>query len=335
MKKYIVAGVFISILLMLTGCSSDNLSAVDPSNAEEILFEVPSGSTVTSVAKNLEDLKIINNDKAFKNYAIDNNMTNIKAGEYMLSKSMSSIEIIEKIYNGDNYKGIRIVVPEGFEAVQIASRIQENGLGAKEEFIALVNSPQKFASKYEFLQEDGVISLEGYLFPKTYHFKPETTMEEIVEAMLDQFSIVYENTIKSNYKKTGLTVNEVINLASVIEREAAIVEEMPLVSSVFYNRLSINMPLQSCATVQYILGERKAILSNAEIKIDSPYNTYIYKGLPKTPIASPGIAAIEAALNPAETDYVFFLSKNDGSGEQVYAVTYEEHLVNKNKYLSN
>lgn len=336
MNKKILTVIFLSLLMLLTGCSSsDKLEAVDSTNTEEVVFQVPAGSTVTAIAKTLAEENLIRSDKAFKDYAVDNEMTNIKAGDYLLSPSMSAIEILEKIYNGDNYKGIKIVVPEGFEANQIAQRIEDNGLGSKKTFLDLVNNPSKFVSKFEFLQGEDVLSLEGYLFPKTYHFKPGTTEEEMIIAMLSQFTPIYEATIKPNYEKTGLSVNQIVNLASVIEREAAIVEEMPLVSSVFYNRLEINMPLQSCATVQYILGERKAILSNTDIKIDSPYNTYIYNGLPKTPIASPGLAAIEAALMPESTDYLYFLAKNDGSGEQVYAVTYEEHLANKKKYLSN
>ena len=164
---------------------------------------------------------------------------------------------------------------------------------------------------------------EGYLFPDTYEFDASATGEDITKRMLLRFSEIWTDEYKNRAKELGMTMDEVVILASIIEREAGNEGEMGKVSSVFHNRLNIDMPLQSCATVQYILKERKSVLSVEDTKIDSPYNTYMYKGLPKGPIASPGKAAINAALYPETTDYLYFKVTSDGV--TVFSKTLEEH----------
>lgn len=334
MKKLVIFMLSLICMISTTGCSSkDDLAAVDPNDPTETIYELKSGSNITTVSEELEELGYIRKAKSFKKYAKENELIDIKAGDYLVSKSMSSIDILNKFVNGDNYKGVKILVPEGYEAVQIASKLEEQGLCSKEDFMKVVNNPQLFEDKYDFINDDELKTLEGYLFPRTYFFKKGESAEEIADEMLNQFNIIYQANIKPNMDKTNLSLKEVIILASVVEREAAIETEMPLVSSVFLNRLAINMPLQSCATVQYILGERKPILSTADTKIDSPYNTYKNAGLPVAAIASPGEKAIMSVLEPSDTKYLYFLAKNDGSKEQVYSETYEEHLKNKEKYL--
>ena len=149
---------------------------------------------------------------------------------------------------------------------------------------------------------------------------------------LDRFSEVYEEQqLESKIQESGLNINEFITLASIVEREAVKKEERPIIAGIFYNRLSIQMPLQSCATVQYILKERKPVLSIADTKIDSPYNTYLIKGLPPAPIASPGLDAILATSNPQHTKFLYFVAKGDGGHE--FSETYEQHLQAKKKYL--
>ena len=330
MRKYLI---FLLTLLLVACSGAGSLEAVDKNNTEEINYTIKSGSNLTIVANELEDLDIISDASSMIKYAKDNDLTNIKAGEYILSKSMTPIEILHKFHSGDVYKGTKIVVQEGLEAVQIAEKIEKAGLGSAEKFMYFVNNPSEFKTKYEFLNDDRIISLEGYLYPLTYHFKESDTEKDIIDKMLNSFNKVYYSDIVDNLSNTGKTLNEIIILASIVEREAALESEMPLVASVFQNRLDINMKLESCATVQYILKERKWILSNEEISIDSPYNTYKYGGLPITPIASPSLKAILAAMNPAESNYLFFLAKNDGTGEQVFSTTYAEHMQNRKKYL--
>lgn len=336
MKTNILVALTLSFLFIFTGCSgADKLAAIDASDTTEIIYELEPGSSVTSVSKELEELGYIKSSKEFKKYATENDMIDIKAGTYIIMKSMPATDILKKFVDGDDYKGNKILVPEGFEAIQIAQEIEAAGLGSKSKFMEIVGNPKLFSQKYDFLNDDKIQSLEGYLFPRTYYFKEGVTEEEMIDQMLSQFDIVYNTSLKPAMQDTDLSLNDIVILASVVEREAALEEEMPLVASVFLNRIDIGMSLQSCATVQYILGERKIILSSEDISIDSPYNTYLYRGLPVTAIASPGEKALMSVIEPDDTKYLYFLSKNDGSGEQVYSETYEEHLENKAKYLGN
>lgn len=333
MKKITI--LLMVMLSLLVGCTGPNnsMEPIDANDTTEFEYIVKSGSNLTSVSKELESLGYIRNAKSMVDYAQDKQMTNIKAGTYRISKSMSPADIVTMFFEGKVYRGKKFVVQEGLEAVQIAKKIQDEGLGKEEKFMELVNNPAHFSEEYPFLKDPKITSLEGYLYPLTYDFKETDGEEYIIRTMLNSFDNIYVTEIEPKLKNKDMTLNEVIILASIVEREAAVAEEMPLVASVFDNRLQINMPLQSCATVQYILKERKWILSNEEIAIDSPYNTYKYKGLPVTAIASPSIVAIRAVLEHPKTDYMYFLSKNDGTGSQIFAVTYEEHLKNKKKYL--
>ncbi len=189
-----------------------------------------------------------------------------------------------------------------------------------------------FVNEYEFLKDPKIITLEGFLFPDTYYISEDLNEEEIIKIFLDRFNQIYiENDISEHILEKNISLNDFITMASIVEREAVKPEERAIISGIFYNRLGIDMPLQSCATVQYILKERKPILSIADTKINSPYNTYINKGLPPTPIASPGLDAILATLNPNKTDYIYFVAKGDGGHE--FSKTYEEHLRAKKKYL--
>ena len=334
-KKHIIGMLIMVLALALAGCkgSEKKLDPVDAGDTTQIEFVIQNGSTLTAVSQDLNELGYIHSSKAMLEYATTNGMTNIKAGTYLISKSMSTPEMIDLFYGGNVYRGEKLVVQEGLEAVQIAAKVEELGLGSAERFTELVNSPELFSDRFEFLNDPQIKSLEGYLFPLTYHFKSTDGEEYIIKEMLKGFENVYETKIKDKLKQSQMNLAEVIIMASIVEREAAIEDEMPLVASVFENRLKIGMPLQSCATVQYIIKERKWILSNEETAIDSPFNTYKYTGLPIGAIASPSLKAILAVIEHPDTDYMYFLSKNDGTGQQVYSKTYEEHLVNKKKYL--
>ena len=170
--------------------------------------------------------------------------------------------------------------------------------------------------------------MEGYLFPDTYEVPKKYGVEKMIKVMLSNFNqIAIENKFTDRAEKIGFSLNEIIILASIIEKEAKFNDEKNKVSSVFYNRLKINMKLQSCATIQYILGEPKEGLDENDLKIDSPYNTYLYKGLPPGPICNPGLDSIIAALEPAEEDYLFFVLGDNG--RHIFSKTYQEHLKNK------
>jgi len=302
---------------------------IESNNPRNISIEIPSGSTSGEIAKILKENGLIRDEFIFKIVLKTAKVeSNLKAGYYTLNTSMSVEDIIAELSKGgQNTNVIRFTIPEGYELKHMAEKLSDEGLIDADRFMELVSDKRNFEEKYTFLKEleDGQ-SLEGYLFPSTYEIYIGSTEEEIIEKMLSKFQQVYEDVIKEDMDNVDMTLNEVVTLASIIEREAKRDDERELISGVFHNRLKINMPLQSCATVQYALGERKEKLTEKDTQIDSVYNTYIHNGLPPAPIASPGEKSLKAAVNPADVDYLYFRAKEDGSGGHIFSVTYEEHL---------
>ncbi|MCT4621517.1 MAG: endolytic transglycosylase MltG [Marinisporobacter sp.] len=305
------------------------IEPVNRNNNEEVMINIPMGVSTKQIARILYKEDMVNSEWAFrilsKKSKADGKM---KAGNYFLKKNMSSEEIIKKLVNGDTVKDtIKVTIPEGFELEQIAKRLEEKGLTTEKEFINIAENED---FDYAFLEDlpAGKNRLEGFLFPDTYEIAKNDTPKEIIIKMLNRFDNIFVDEYYKRAEELNMTVNDIVTLASIIEREAKVDKERSIVSSVFYNRIEKRMPLQSCATVQYILGERKARLTLKDIAIDSPYNTYKQDGLPPKPIASPGKASIEAALYPNKTDYLYFVvSKN---GEHHFSKTYKEHLKAKN-----
>lgn len=305
--------------------------AIDPNNNEIVYLEVPKGSSSGQIGQLLVESNLIKNELAFKlKTRLENNSAQYKAGYYSLSQSMSMDEIMEMIKKGSALT-VRFTIPEGYDIKRTSERLVSEGLIDASEFL---NQIENGTFEYYFLTDapKGKHRLEGYLYPDTYEVFPNATEEEIINKMLSRFDEVFTMEYKEQLSKSGLSINELITLASIIEREAIIPADRPIIASVFYNRLKIDMPLQSCATVQFILGDQKAKLSLDDIAIVSPYNTYTISGLPPGPICSPGIESIKAALYPTQTGYLYFLAKGDGS--TVFSVTYEDFLVNKAKYIN-
>ena len=244
---------------------------------------------------------------------------------------MDVYDIIDELVKGaKNENVVQFTIPEGYEIRQIADKLSEQGLVDKDRFLELVSDKKYFEDKYLFLKElEEGQGLEGFLFPSTYEVYIDATEEEIIDKMLSLFYEVYEQNIKEGMGKYKLNLNELVTLASIIEREGKLDEERELISAVFHNRLNQGMLLQSCATVQYALGERKERLSDKDTQIQSVFNTYIHEGLPPYPIASPGKASLVAAINPADVDYLFYFALQDGS--HVFTRTYNEHLRLQNE----
>ena len=203
-------------------------------------------------------------------------------------------------------------------------------MGKKSDFEELIKNPSAFYDEFDFLNEKDIKTLEGFLYPSTYYFDEDSNPKDIIKEMVKLFDKNYTEELQNKQKERKLTLQEVVNLASIVEKEAVLDEDRPIIASVFYNRLEKDMPLQSDATLQYIFDARKKRMTYNDLKIDSPYNTYIEKGLPPTPIANPGIKSIEAVLYPEETDYLYFVADIDGGN--VYSKTYEEHQKNVAKY---
>jgi UPF0755 protein len=337
-KRILIRNITIFVVLILLICAYggfkyyDSLKLpVDQKNTESILINIPKGAATSKIANILRDNDLIRNELYFRFISKQRKIeAEYKAGDYKLSKAMNVNEIIDKLIKGDTYQEtVKFTIPEGFELKQIVDKLannQELNIN-KEKFLDIIENED---FQFEFLKETskGKNRLEGFLFPDTYEVKKNITEKELVLKMLNRFDEIFEEQYYSRTKELGMTINDVISLASIIEREARVDSERPIISSVFHNRLKKDMLLQSCATVQYVLGERKQRLTYKDLEIDSPYNTYKHLGLPPMPIASPGKASIYAALYPKDSKYLYFVAKGDGS--HIFSNTYKEHLNAKN-----
>lgn len=328
-----IIGLTAIILILIVGVFIFNqVGPYDRNNKKEIVIDIPSGSSVSSIADILSENKLIKNELVFKAVVkLGNKAPKIKAGKYLLNQTYSNNDILNLLVSGKTYNdGIKITIPEGSTSKEITDMLINAKLGNKETYEKLINNPSEFYDKFEFLNEDDIISLEGFLYPNTYYFDEESSEKEILSSMLSHFSKEYTDKLKKKQQEMKLTLQEVVNLASIIEKEAVLDKDRPTIASVFYNRLKIDMALQSDATIQYIFDERKKIVTYKDLEINSPYNTYKNVGLPPTPVANPGIKSIEAALYPDDTEYYYFVAKMDGGNN--YSETYEKHLKYVQEY---
>lgn len=339
LKKSVKIFFVLLLILIVTPVASYQyyfamLKSVNPTSEESVSIEIPMGTSLRKAASILKENKLIKNERIFLIYAKMNDLENIKSGQYDFSQKDDVDFILNQMNSGSKPIGEKVTIPEGFERMNIAKQLSLAGLANVDVFMDLTEHKENFVEEFPFLNGLDITSLEGYLYPDTYYISKDMDEKAIIRMMLKRFSEIYEeNRIGEMAAAQNMSLNELITMASVVEREAVLNEERALIAGVFYNRLRMDMPLQSCATVQYILKERKPILSLEDTKIDSLYNTYLYKGLPPTPIASPGVLSIQAAINPMQTEYVYFVAKGDGGHE--FSKTYDEHLKAKKKYLGN
>jgi len=294
-------------------------------------FTVTQGMSASQIAQELQKKQFIRNAWAFRLLATRENAdSKLYAGDYFLSSEMSPQEMIGKLTAGPEYAATRVTIPEGYTTAQIVDYLADKGFGTKEELAGIIaNEPFDYA----FLQDmpKDQTRLDGLLFPDTYFVDKNTTPKMIIDMMLNRFDQEVTKEAVARIKELNLSLREWITLASIVEKEAGIDADRPIIAGVFINRLKINMPLQSDATVQYILGTNKYIHSLDDIKVESPYNTYIHTGLPPGPIASPGHASLAAVLHYTQSDYLYFISKKDGSS--VFAKTLQEQTANQYKYM--
>lgn len=305
---------------------------VDINDSKVVDISIPKGSSTAKIAGILEENGLIRNELYFRYVSTQRNVgQKYQAGHYKLNKSLSVDEIIEKLANGDVYvETVKFTIPEGFEIQQIIDRLVSiEGLNLNKDKLLEIMKNEDFG--YKFLHEipKGEDRLEGYLFPDTYEVLKDVKERDIVVMMLNRFDRVFKEEYYHRAKELNMSIEEVITLASIIEREARVDRERPVISSVFHNRLKKDMLLQSCATIQYALGERKEKLTYKDLEIESPYNTYTNLGLPPSPIASPGETSIKAALYPEDTSYLYFVARGDGS--HVFNKTYQGHIKSKNE----
>ena len=329
-KKIILA--ILLIVVFMVAFVFIQTGPYDNNNSDDIVIEIPTGSTLGQVADILKEDKLIKNKTLFKLYVrLTDNTSKLKSGKFLFNQTFSNDRIMKNLVTGKIYnEGIKITIPEGSTSNEIIDLLVKNKLGKKEIYKELINNPKEFVGEFKFLNEEKITSLEGFLYPSTYYFKDEENETEILKDILSTFNSKYNEKLHNKQKELKISLWEVVNLASIVEKEAVLDEDRPLIASVFYNRLDIGMPLQSDATIQYAFDKRKKSITYDDLKIDSPYNSYMNQGLPPTPIANPGIASIEAVLYPAKSDYLYFVANIDGGNN--YSKTYEEHVRNVEQY---
>jgi UPF0755 protein len=285
----------------------------------DVLVTIPKGASLSQVASILYQEEVISNQLLFKLVAwLRGEQRNVKAGDYGLKTGMDPGDVMDLLISGKTLV-LNFTVPEGYNIYQVADLFQQTGVMSRESFLNL-------AQDKSFIKELGVdgLSLEGYLFPDTYSYRPSEKGDgkAIVRRMVQRFKDVYDKQVGTIAETNGWTTLQVVTLASLIEKEAK-ESEHTMVSAVFHNRLKNNMKLQSDPTVIYGLKPMGAKITRADLDRKQPYNTYQYLGLPPGPIANPGKASLIASVKPAEVDYLYFVSKNDGSHQ--FSSTLQEH----------
>jgi UPF0755 protein len=239
---------------------------------------------------------------------------------------------VARVITNPEEKFIKITFPEGWDARKMAARLSENGLDG-EEFLRLVENPGELKKRYSYLTGEEVATLEGYLFPDTYYFKKDTEASDIVGRLLDTFDVRFDETMRKDAEASGRTFHQIVIMASIAEREVQSAADMKTVSGIFWKRADAGDRLQSDATLSYFLNDKEDQHTQAELEIDSAYNSYKYPGLPPGPIGNPGKNALLGAVYPTLSDYYFFLTvSTNGEKKVIYAKTFEEHIANRQKY---
>lgn len=295
---------------------------------EETMITIPNGSSAKTVSTILMDNDLIMNKLSFEIYIrMSNAASELKPGEYTFGPGkVTYSDILEMLKKGNAAaEQITITIPEGLTVYQMAESLESQGAGSAQEFLDYASTLQ---IPYDYIpQGTDYTQLEGFLYPDTYNVGKDWSEAQIVDLMLAQFDKNWTAERRAKAEEMGLSAKEVVTVASLIEREVRVDSERSTVASVIYNRIEKGMPLQIDATIQYILGKQKDRLLYSDLEIESPYNTYKNMGLPPGPIASPGIACIDAALNPADTTYLYYQTTVEGDGSHYFCNTYEEHLA--------
>lgn len=323
---------FICLILLFTGVATGlylNIKSYirtprKPQAADRI-FVIQSGQSLSAIANALESEKIITNRRIFKFYARYKGLgEKLQAGEYVLSGSRSPKDILDILLRG-KVKLYKITIPEGLNIIETSGIVETAGFCNKETFVSLCND-------LKFIRSLGIQAgtLEGYLFPDTYFFPKHSDCQIIIKSMVRHFHQIFTTEWRERANKLGFSVFEIVTLASIIEKETGDASERPVISSVFHNRMKKNMRLESDPTVIYGIKNFDGNIKKKHLRIKTPYNTYQIKGLPLGPIANPGEKALEAALYPDRTSFLFFVSKKDTTHH--FSKTVQEHNRAVRKY---
>ncbi len=320
---FLLAVVVIPLLgfMLMLGIRGNNK---DFAASGQHLIMIKEGMTTADIATLLHEKKLVKDPEAFRMEARFKNLADkLQAGPYQIEGGLSNSQIVDVMVKG-HIKQIRFTVPEGFTVVKTAKKLEAEGLGKADKFIAAA----KDYAPYAYMQTDNpnvLFKAEGFIFPATYDFPVGISEEEMLKIMVEQFDKkMQESGVAKTVQEKNLNMRDVVNMAAMVEMEAVFPEEQPRIAGVFLKRVAIGMPIQSDTTIQYILGAQKEIITFADTEIQNPYNTYQNMGLPPGPIASPGLKAIQAVLAPEDNEYLYFVAEKDGHHR--FTKTYEEHL---------
>lgn len=330
MKKGLL--IFFSILLLIVGgliYLADRFTG-DMTLTEEVQLEVAEGSSTGEIAALLADQGLVANDRVFKLFARKEKVdSQFKAGRYSFAAGSWSMEQVcdQLVAGGSSGEAVKVTIREGLTVGETAAVLEEAGLGSVAAYMEYASTGD--FSAYDFIPDAADViepgnRLDGFLFPDTYMIDPSWTEQEIFDMLLEQFVYVWNsNDFDQAAAALDINIYQAVTMAALVEKEAKVAEDRPLIAGVFYNRLRENWKLESCATVQFIIGEPKVPLLFSDLETTNLYNSYMYEGLPPGPIAAPGLASLQAALHPEETTYMFFQARTDGSHR--FSETLEEH----------
>ncbi|MBM3206557.1 MAG: endolytic transglycosylase MltG [Candidatus Staskawiczbacteria bacterium] len=298
---------------------------------EAITYDVKKGVGGEDVAKDLYEIGIVKSPFFFKLYAVlTGNHGKIQAGKYEISPSMSTAEIIKKMALGQTIKE-RITILEGWDLEDIAKHLESRNLYSKEDFFSITN--QDFSNEFAVLSDKpNAVSIEGYIFPDTYYVSYEEGIDDLIKTALANFNSKLDEQMRSDIILQKKSVFKIITMASILEKEANNYKDKKIIAGILWKRIEEGVPLQVDATVNYVTGRSDPKVAIKDTKIDSPYNTYKYYGLPKGPISNPGLESILAAIYSEDSPYWYYLSA-DGTGETIYSKTFDEHLDAQRKYF--
>ena len=341
----------LAMVLLIVGIGAGiygifELGARPSSSPDPVDIRIKPGESFADIAEDLHKAGVIRNTVVFRVLAKARSAENkVQAGDYTLRKNMTPDEVLTALAKS-RLLDVTVTIPENLRLEEIADILAQKGVVDRDKFLTLARSG---TFDFAFLADKPAdASIEGYLFPETYKVPPYYDERDIIVMMLRQFDKEFPQQWRDLAKSKGLTIHQIVTMASLIGREARVDDERPVIASVFYNRLRDGMPLQTDPTIQYAKATNDAksagttfkkwwpaTLTKADLDIESSYNTYKLTGLPPGPICAPGVASIEAALKPAQTAFKYFVARGDKEGTHAFAATYEEHKQNVEKYQGN
>ena len=311
---------FVMVVALLVAAGAFVLSPTDLLREHPVVVEIPPQAGAMGIATRLRDEGAVRSAWAFVAYsALRGNVRRLKPGEYEFPKDASTVTVAHLIESG-RVRQHPVLHPEGATVTELARALEAAHLARAEDVL-------RVARDHGFLTAHGIEapSVEGYLFPDTYQFVRGMKVEEMLGRMVQRTRTKLTPDIVARAQARGMSVHQLLTLASIVEREAAVKDEQKVIAAVFWNRLQIDMPLQADPTVQYAVGKERRGLTRADLHSDNPYNTYVYAGLPPGPIASPGMGAIEATLDPAPVKYLYFVAISPEDHHHHFSTTVEEH----------